>query len=369
MTIFPKVDLFRLKGGGVYAAFLLIVAISTGLCLSWPKCSIIDTSSIDHLSPNTERDIQVASHTKVFLPDFLPGGRKTSMHIRVGELPEYQLRGVQQLMSFLKGHSSSSELKDMTLLENGCDVTGRVGNVLSQAVKMYVGVNCPHEKHDIDHLQFTAPNAMYISTNCRELPFANGTFDIVFSDNVLEHAQWVKLFIHETYRVLKKGGLAFIAWDPVWTGPFGHHVHEDMVHRRASRINLTSMYVNNGSFIPPWGHLLYKRDELYHLLLQKQGMGSAELISGILDFVYDGKNINRVPYSVIDNALSSLPWESLPPSNGCQSHTRSWSSRDGVLQKVHPEVTPDQLLRLRKLYPDEKDFDKGPCIFAARKRG
>ena len=153
-------------------------------------------------------------------------------------LPDYQSRGYSFLVSFLKKYNVS--IKDISLLEHGSDVSGRVGDLIAKEVKTYVGVNCQFEGDDIARMKIGEPNAMYVGTCCKQLPFPDDTFDVVFSDNVLEHVADVGLFINETSRVLKDNGLVLIMFDPVWTGPFGHHMHDDMVQRRANALGTTS---------------------------------------------------------------------------------------------------------------------------------
>src|ERR1039458_3444490 len=41
-------------------------------------------------------------------------------------------------------------------------------------------------------------------------PFEDGKFDLVFSSQVIEHLHNTRLFVEETYRVLKPGGTAVI---------------------------------------------------------------------------------------------------------------------------------------------------------------
>lgn len=134
-------------------------------------------------------------------------------------LPDYQRKGVEGLLNLLLHTRDIPGGTSLRLLENGCDVTGAVGQYLSQHVGTYVGVNCGFENKDVpENLKHSAENAIFISTNCGPLPFQNNSFDVVFSDNVLEHAQPVDLFLRESHRALKHGGVAYFSWGPIWTG-------------------------------------------------------------------------------------------------------------------------------------------------------
>eukprot|EP00850_Spirogloea_muscicola_P021687 SM000258S09103 [mRNA] locus=s258:136780:138517:+ [translate_table: standard] len=294
------------------------------------------------------------------------GGHGSARAVDV--LPDYQQKGVQQLLHFLGAHVPEPQLQRLSVIENGCDIIGRVGKLISASVRSYVGMNCPFEHHGLEHfVEPNAPNALYISTDCSYLPFRDASFDVAFSDNVLEHANPVESFIEETFRVLKSGGLAYIAWHPVWTGPFGHHIHDDMVHRRARRLNVTSLYANNGSFIPPWGHLLHSRDELRTILLNRPGMGPPSLIDGLLDFIYNDRNLNRAPLRRIQQALQRLDWAHVfNETNGCIPDQVDNDKQDHN-HVASPKLSIADHQQLEKLYPMETRFDLGPCIFAAIK--
>ena len=54
------------------------------------------------------------------------------------------------------------------------------------------------------------------------LPFAEGAFDISHSSNVLEHVTDPAAFVDEMVRVIRPGGLVFLAFTN-WYSPFGGH--------------------------------------------------------------------------------------------------------------------------------------------------
>lgn len=56
----------------------------------------------------------------------------------------------------------------------------------------------------------------------RALPFADGAFDISHSSNVLEHVEAPAGFLDEMVRVVRPGGLVFLAFTN-WLSPFGGH--------------------------------------------------------------------------------------------------------------------------------------------------
>lgn len=54
------------------------------------------------------------------------------------------------------------------------------------------------------------------------LPFATGSFDVVFSSNLWEHVREPELVADELLRVLKPGGVLFLAYTN-WLSPWGGH--------------------------------------------------------------------------------------------------------------------------------------------------
>jgi SAM-dependent methyltransferase len=54
------------------------------------------------------------------------------------------------------------------------------------------------------------------------LPFADATFDLVFSSNVLEHVADPERFLRESIRVAKPGGHVYVS-STVWFSPWGGH--------------------------------------------------------------------------------------------------------------------------------------------------
>lgn len=55
-----------------------------------------------------------------------------------------------------------------------------------------------------------------------QLPFADGSFDVVYSSNVLEHVPEPWAMADEMIRVAKPGALVFVSYT-LWWGPWGGH--------------------------------------------------------------------------------------------------------------------------------------------------
>jgi SAM-dependent methyltransferase len=70
----------------------------------------------------------------------------------------------------------------------------------------------------------------------RRLPFADGTFDAVCSNAVLEHVEDLQAFVEETARVLRPAGVVDMLWHNFYS-PSGGHRHASDEARS------------------PWGHI------------------------------------------------------------------------------------------------------------------
>lgn len=91
------------------------------------------------------------------------------------------------------------------------DVGGGPGffvNAFAKRGAWYLGVD-PFEK-------------AHVRASGHALPFADNTFDIAYSSNVVEHIQNPWDMCEEMLRVTKPGGLTIVSYT-IWLGPFGGH--------------------------------------------------------------------------------------------------------------------------------------------------
>ena len=117
-----------------------------------------------------------------------------------------------KLLFFLRTRVITSKLKETTYLKAIIDLgSGYNGYFLSNIIDRFpdlekaIGVDLSvNSKLDIRKITL-------ISGNLNEkLPFADKTFDIVFSTAVLEHLENYDLALKEMYRILNDGGRLFL---------------------------------------------------------------------------------------------------------------------------------------------------------------
>jgi ubiquinone/menaquinone biosynthesis C-methylase UbiE len=90
--------------------------------------------------------------------------------------------------------------KDKRLLNAGCG-TGKENIIYKELLELAVGVDM-----DQDSLKQNNLYNLLINTNLERLPFQDESFDIIISQDVLEHLENPHTVFKEFARVLKKGG-------------------------------------------------------------------------------------------------------------------------------------------------------------------
>jgi ubiquinone/menaquinone biosynthesis C-methylase UbiE len=98
-------------------------------------------------------------------------------------------------------------------------------NVVKEAIEpaqMIVVDSFIPEKKDLHGMEFVRANLEDI------LPFANNSFDVIISNQVIEHIKTPVKFMQEIFRILKPGGYAVIStenlasWDNIFALLFGY---------------------------------------------------------------------------------------------------------------------------------------------------
>lgn len=124
----------------------------------------------------------------------------------------------------------------MKFLEAGC---GR-GDLL----KLFKGLGLDVQGIDLSEDAVTFNPGITVSVcdiENSKMPYADNTFDIVFSKSVLEHFYYPERYVAEAYRVLKPGGL-FLSLVPDWEANYKIYF-DDYTHRTPfTKVSLTDLY-------------------------------------------------------------------------------------------------------------------------------
>lgn len=98
--------------------------------------------------------------------------------------------------------------QNCSVLDVGCG-GGFLTNYLAQKGYTVSGVDLSKKSLEIAQKNDPTQSVQYHFASAYELPFDEGTFDVVSAMDLLEHVEKPELVIQEASRVLKKGGLFF----------------------------------------------------------------------------------------------------------------------------------------------------------------
>jgi ubiquinone/menaquinone biosynthesis C-methylase UbiE len=183
------------------------------------------------------------------------------------------------------------------------------------------------EMYESFGLEFNKDKLQFIRMNAQELFFKDELFDFVYCINAFEHIGDPLLSLLEVHRVLKKGGHAFIQFDPLFSCDTGGHMFD---------------------FIPePWGHLIYSTDD-YVKKLKAEGC-PLEMIN---DFIY---GLNRFKKKYFLTIFRITTEGELKLFEKMESY--EWA---GVVKQEHLSHKNFQVLR--KIYSQEDLLSRGMNI-------
>ncbi|MBG9910474.1 hypothetical protein ABD83_03100 [Bacillus xiamenensis] len=137
------------------------------------------------------------------------------------------------------------------------------------------------EKRDLNNCY------IYHKRDAIDIPYEADYFDFVFSSNAFEHIQKLDQVLEELYRVLKKGGIIYSHFGPIWSGPDGHHLEDVRLEH-----NILNFWENNS--LPHYSHLVHTEEQLMNLLTDVYSINDARSIS---QFVYHSPWLNRLTYN------------------------------------------------------------------------
>ena len=111
------------------------------------------------------------------------------------------------LEPFILDIAKFKEYSGKKVLEIGCGI-GMDGIEFAKAKADYTGVDLSDQSIALckKHFELFSQTGNILNTDAEKLPFADNTFDLVYSWGVLHHIPDMQKSIDEVYRVLKPGG-------------------------------------------------------------------------------------------------------------------------------------------------------------------
>jgi SAM-dependent methyltransferase len=99
---------------------------------------------------------------------------------------------------------------DIRGLDFGCG-PGTITAYLAKRAGSFVGVDIDAEAVALAQRRFRHPNLEFICHTSSRLPFDDGAFDVIIVNHVYEHVRDPAALFAEARRLLKAGGLAYVA--------------------------------------------------------------------------------------------------------------------------------------------------------------
>jgi ubiquinone/menaquinone biosynthesis C-methylase UbiE len=94
-----------------------------------------------------------------------------------------------------------------SVLDVGCGN----GSLLSRITKNIQGFGIDVSTEMVSHAQATCPNYVFVASDSENIPFGENSMDVIIACAAYHHFPRVDLFSHEAKRVLKPGGIIYIA--------------------------------------------------------------------------------------------------------------------------------------------------------------
>lgn len=128
---------------------------------------------------------------------------------------------------------SLDSLRGLTVLDAGCG-GGRYSRVAAEAGANVIGADHTHAVDKAASLCAGLPNVRFVQADLKQLPFAPGSFDLVFSVGVMHHDASTRAVFDQVARLVRPGG-----WYAVWLyrrNQFWQEALNDALRARAARL-------------------------------------------------------------------------------------------------------------------------------------
>ncbi|MFC1625808.1 class I SAM-dependent methyltransferase [Patescibacteria group bacterium] len=142
----------------------------------------------------------------------------------------------RQMVNILEDYFGNRSLKTLNLLDVGSS-TGIIDNYLSNKFSHVTGIDIDKNAIKYASDNFKKGNLKFMLGDVMKLSFADNFFDVVVCTQIYEHIPNPKIMFDEIYRVLKPGGVCFLAainklwpWEPHYKLLFLSWLPKNLAH-------------------------------------------------------------------------------------------------------------------------------------------
>lgn len=132
-----------------------------------------------------------------------------------------RLKKAERMIKLLKKHFKTP-LINLKLLDVGAS-TGIIDDYLANHFKEVTGVDIDTKAIDFAKHQFVKKNLKFLVADAMQLPFSASSFDAIICAHIYEHVPNSQKLFEEMYRVLKPGGVVYLAAVHNWWPVEPHH--------------------------------------------------------------------------------------------------------------------------------------------------
>lgn len=132
-----------------------------------------------------------------------------SLYPKMYDKKSREEKGVR-IVKTLADYFGKNKLKTLEVLDVGAS-TGIIDNIIAKKVKRVVGIDVDKQAVVFANSVFSKKNLQFQVGDAMKLKFKSGFFDVVICTHVYEHVPNAQKLFDEIYRVLRPGGVCYLA--------------------------------------------------------------------------------------------------------------------------------------------------------------